>query len=310
MTRDPEPLASNTNSLRSIYVALAANAAIAAAKLGAAVYTGSTSMLAEAIHSAADSANQALLLLGVQRARRPPSADHPLGYGKAIYFWSFVVALLLFSLGGMFSIYEGRHKLGSSEAIEAPWLAILILVFSLVMETLSLRTCLREVNKSRRGRTLWRWFRDSRQSELIVVFGEDLAALAGLSIALLALLLTVATGDPVFDAAGSIVIGVLLIVVAVGVAVEVKSLLIGESAEAEVKQAIHAFLSERAEVEQIFTLITLQLGADLMVAVKARMTEQGSVQGLIEAINRCEAELRKNFPAIRWIFFEPDDTDA
>jgi len=203
-------------------VALAANAAIAAAKLGAAVHTGSTSMLAEAIHSAADSANQALLLLGVHRAKRPPSADHPLGYGKAIYFWSFVVALLLFSLGGMFSIYEGRHKLGSDEAIEAPWLAILILVFSLVMEALSLRTCLREVNESRRGRTLWRWFRESRQSELIVVFGEDLAALAGLSIALLALLLTVATGDPVFDAAGSIVIGVLLIVVAVGVAVEVK----------------------------------------------------------------------------------------
>ena len=298
------------NSLRSIYYALAANAAVAAAKLGAAAYTGSTSLLAEAIHSGADSANQALLLLGIHRAKRPASPDHPLGYGKAIYFWSFIVALLLFSLGGMFSIYEGRHKLAGGDPLVAPWLAILILVFSIGMEVVSLRTCLEEIDKVRHGRSLWRWFRDSRHSELIVVLGEDIAALAGLSIALIAVLLTIVTGNPVYDAAGSILIGVLLIVVAIGVAVEVKSLLIGESAEPEVKQAIHTFLSQRPEIEHIFSLITLQLGTDIMVAVKARMGEKEGALALIEAINRCEADLRLAFPEIRWIFFEPDVTDG
>jgi len=297
------------DSLKSIFFALGANAAIAAAKLFAAVHTGSNSMLAEAIHSFADCGNQGLLILGLKRAKRPPSPDFPLGYGKAIYFWSFIVALILFSMGGLFSIYEGIHKLEAHEGLESPWLAVGILVFGIAMESVSLYGCLREVNKARGGRGLWRWFRDTRQSELIVVLGEDVAALAGLVFALAAVGLTMATGDPVYDAAGSIGIGALLVLVAVGIGAEVSGLLIGQSVESEVKQAIHDHLDKCEEVAQVFNLITLQLGSDVMVAVKAKMRRAAGVNEMIADINRCEAGLKTAFPQVKWVFFEPDADD-
>lgn len=297
------------NSLKSIFFALGANAAIAAAKLFAALYTGSNSMLAEAIHSFADCGNQGLLLVGLNRARLPPTPDHPLGFGKVIYFWSFIVALILFSMGGLFSIYEGIHKLDSHEGLHQPWLAVGILMFSIAMESVSLWGCLREVNKARGGKSLWRWFRETRQSELIVVLGEDVAALAGLSLALIAVLLAIYTGDPVYDAAGSIAIGVLLVLVAIGVGVEIYSLLIGQSVEPEVRQAICDYLEGREEVLHIFNVLTLQLGEDVMVAVKAEMREASSPAHLIRDINRCEAGLRAEFPKLRWVFFEPDMQD-
>jgi len=297
------------DSLKSIFFALGANAAIAAAKLFAAVHTGSNSMLAEAIHSFADCGNQGLLILGLKRAKRPPSPDFPLGYGKAIYFWSFIVALILFSMGGLFSIYEGIHKLEAHEGLESPWLAVGILVFGIAMESVSLYGCLREVNKARGGRGLWRWFRDTRQSELIVVLGEDVAALAGLVFALAAVGLTMATGDPVYDAAGSIGIGALLVLVAMGIGAEVSGLLIGQSVESEVKQAIHDHLDKCEEVAQVFNLITLQLGSDVMVAVKAKMRRAAGVNEMIADINRCEAGLKTAFPQVKWVFFEPDADD-
>jgi cation diffusion facilitator family transporter len=297
------------SSLKSIFFALGANAAIAAAKLFAALYTGSNSMLAEAIHSFADCGNQGLLLVGLNRAKLPPTPDHPLGFGKAIYFWSFIVALILFSMGGLFSIYEGIHKLDSHEGLREPWLAVGILMFSIAMESVSLWGCLREVNKARGGKSLWRWFRETRQSELIVVLGEDVAALAGLSLALIAVLLAIYTGDPVYDAAGSIAIGVLLVLVAIGVGVEIYSLLIGQSVEPEVRQAICDYLEGREEVLHIFNVLTLQLGEDVMVAVKAEMREASSPAHLIRDINRCEAGLRAEFPKLRWVFFEPDVQD-
>src|SRR5688572_13424826 len=170
-------------------------------------------MLAEAIHSYADSGNQALLLWGMKQAKRPPSPDYPLGWGKAVFFWSFIVALVLFSLGGLFSLYEGWHKLHESGGLSYPWVAVGILVFGLIAETISLRACLHEVNKVRNGRTLWRWFRESRQSELVVILGEDIAALLGLAFALAAILVTMLTGNPMWDALGSMAIGALLIVV-------------------------------------------------------------------------------------------------
>ncbi|MGX2040072.1 cation diffusion facilitator family transporter [Methylocaldum sp. MU1018] len=298
-----------TDSLKSIFFALGANAAIAAAKLFAAVHTGSNSMLAEAIHSFADCGNQGLLILGLKRAKRPPSPDFPLGYGKAIYFWSFIVALILFSMGGLFSIYEGIHKLEAHEGLESPWLAIGILAFSIIMESISLYGCLREVNKARGKRGLWRWFRDTRQSELIVVLGEDVAALAGLVFALIAVVLAMMTGDPVYDAAGSIAIGALLVLVAVGIGAEVSGLLIGQSVESEVKQAIHNYLDKREEVAQIFNLITLQLGSDVMVAVKAEMRRVAGTSDMIADINRCETGLKTAFPQVKWVFFEPDTAD-
>ena len=294
------------HSLRSIFYALAANSIIAVAKFSGAAYTGSSAMLAEAVHSLADCGNQGLLLLGLKQSAKPASSDHPLGHGKAIYFWSFIVALMLFSMGGLFSIYEGVHKLHNTEQMAAPWLAVGILVFSFFAEGASLAGCIREINKVRGDRSLWRWFRDSRQSELIVVLGEDIAALAGLAFALFAILLAMLTGNPIYDALGSIGIGVLLVIVAFGIGVEVKALLIGQSAEPRIEAEIKAFIEGHQGVESILNLITLQLGPDTMVAVKARMGEFADTGQMVAEINRCEAALKERFPQVKWLFFEPD----
>ncbi len=296
------------DSVRTILYALGANLAIAAAKTGAAIATGSSAMLAEAIHSYADSGNQGLLLWGMRQAKKPPSPDYPLGWGKAVFFWSFIVALVLFSLGGLFSLYEGWHKLHAIEGLSYPWVAVGILVFGIVAESVSLRACLHEVNKVRSGRTLWRWFRESRQSELVVILGEDIAALLGLVLALAAILVTVLTGNPMWDALGSMSIGVLLIIVAIGIGIEIKALLIGQSAEHETEARLRDFLQRQAGVEKIFRLLTLQLGTSLMVAVKVKMNA-ATVEEMVAAINRAEAALRAEFPEIQWLFFEPDIAD-
>jgi len=296
------------DSVRTIFYALGANLAIAVAKTGAAIATGSSAMLAEAIHSYADSGNQGLLLWGMRQAKRPPSPDYPLGWGKAVFFWSFIVALVLFSIGGLFSVYEGWHKLAHPEDLRYPWVAVGILVFGLIAETVSLRACLHEVNKVRNGRTLWRWFRESRQSELVVILGEDIAALLGLAFALVAILATMLTGNPVWDAVGSIAIGVLLIVVAIGIGNEIMALLIGQSAEPETENRIREFLERNPGVEKVYRVLTLQLGTSLMVSVKAKM--RGASAGeLVAVINRAEAALRSEFPEIQWLFFEPDIAD-
>ena len=300
---------SHANSLRSIFWALGANLAIFAAKLAAAVYTGSGAMMAEAIHSLADSGNQLLLLFGLRRARRPPSPDYPLGWGKAVYFWSFVVALILFSMGGVYSDYEGWHKLHHPPELGAPWVGVAVLLFAAVAEGLSLRGCLQEVRKLQGEKSLWRWFRETRHSELLVVFGEDTAALAGLALALAAVAASAITGNPAFDAYGSMAIGALLVFVALMIAVEVKALLIGQGVEPEVRREMLDFLAAQPEVAQVFNLLTLQLGPDVMVAVKARMVPQGSDTALIEAINRCERAFRQRFPQVMWLFFEPDVQD-
>jgi cation diffusion facilitator family transporter len=296
------------DSTRTIYYALGANLAIAAAKTAAAIFTGSSAMLAEAIHSFADAGNQGLLLWGMKQAKSPPSADYPLGWGKAVFFWSFIVALVLFSLGGLFSLYEGWHKLHSEEGLSYPWVAVGVLVFGIVAEIISLRACLQEVNKVRNGRTLWRWFRESRQSELVVILGEDIAALLGLAFALVAILLTVFTGDPLWDAIGSMSIGALLIVVAIGIGVEIKALLIGQSAEPQTEARLREFLLKQDGVEKVYRLITLQLGTSLMVAVKARMRAT-TITEAVTAINRAEKALRAEFPEVQWLFFEPDIAD-
>jgi len=302
-------MSGKADSLKTIFFALGANFAIFLAKAFAAFVTGSGAMTAEAVHSLADCGNQGLLLLGLKDAKAPPTPDHPLGRGKAIYFWSFLVALLLFSVGGAFSIYEGIHKLSSPEPLKWPWLAIGVLAFGIAAESVSMWGCLREVNKARGERSLWRWFRESRQSELIVIFGEDLAALLGLVLALAAVLLTLVTGNPLFDAIGTLAIGVLLVVVALFVAIEVKALLIGQSVDAETKAAILRFLDARPEIARVFNLITLQLGSDVMVAIKAEMSRDLSTKGIVEAINAVEKDLKATFPDIRWSFFEPDVAD-
>ncbi len=296
-------------SLKAILYALGANFGIALAKGGAAFWTGSGAMLAETIHSFADCANQVLLLIGLKRAARPATAQHPLGYGKAMYFWSLIVALLLFSVGGLFSVYEGVERFLHPGALRDPWIAVGILVFSILLEAFSLWGALKIIRKQQGERTFWEWFRVTRQSELMVVAGEDIAALAGLAFALIALLLAIATGNPLFDAAGSFAIGVLLIVIAIAIVREVKSLIVGESADPLVHEAIHSFISGRPEVESVLNLITLQWGDRVVVAVKALMKEKRDIGRLLGEINACEAALKQQFPEVSWIFFEPDVVD-
>ena len=297
------------DSVKSIIFALCANLAIAVSKLIAATVTGSGSMLAESIHSLADSGNQLLLLLGIKHAKRPPSPDYPLGFGKAVYFWSFIVALMLFSMGGVFSIYEGFHKFHHPESLNYPYVAIGVLLFSIIAESVSMWGCLREVNKERRGRTLKQWFKETRQSDLLVVFGEDLAALLGLCFALIAIILTIITGNPAYDAMGSFFIGVLLVVIAFLIGIEVQALLIGQSVEPEQRIQMLEFFQKQDEIDEVFNLLTLQLGKDVMVAVKAKMVKTDSAEALVEAVNRCEIGLKQAFPQVMWSFFEPDLKD-
>ena len=298
-------MARGSETTRSIVVSLGANVAIAVAKLAGALMTGSGSMLAEALHSVADSGNEGLLLWGRREAKKRPTALHPLGQGRATYFWSFIVALLLFSMGGVASVYEGIRKLSAGEHIESPWLAIGILIFAAVAEAISLYVALRQINRVRGSRSLWTWFRTTRRSELIIVFGENGAALAGLGVALIAVLLTVWTGDPLYDAAGSIIIGVLLVVVAVAIGAQTKSLLIGESASPRVRRDIKAFLGAWPGIAAMREFITLQHGEDVFVAAKAEIQGTPSIREVEAAIAACEAGLKAAFPEVRWVFLEP-----
>ena len=294
------------DSARAVFYALGANFAIAVAKYVAAAITGSGSMIAEAVHSTADCGNQLLLLLGLKRSRRAPTREYPLGFGKETYFWSFIVAILLFSVGGLFSVYEGWHKLKEPEAIQSPLVALGVLAFGIVAEGFSMWGAMHEIEKHRAGRSMWKWFRTTRDSELVVIFGEDLAALAGLVIAFVAVLLAWRTGNGIYDALGSIAIGSLLIVVAVLVAIEVKALLVGQGVEAPVRREMIAFLEAQSPVLRVIDLLTLHMGADVMVAVKAEMHEAGSTRALVDEINAVEAAFRVRFPQVSWVFFEPD----
>ena len=302
-------MAGGANPVKAVLFALGANAAIAVAKYVAAFFTGSGSMLAEAVHSTADCANQGLLLLGLKRAKRPPTPDYPLGYGKETYFWSFIVAIMLFSVGGLFSVYEGWHKLHEPEPLSYPLLALGVLAFGIIAESFSMWGCMREVNKARGEQSLWEWFKSSRNAELVVIFGEDLAALLGLTFAFVAVGVAWATGNVMRDALGSIAIGVLLIVVAAMVGVEVKALLVGQGVEPHVKKEMVAFLEDQPAVEKVFGVLTLHMGPDVLVAVKARMRQQGSQDAMVEAINAVEIAFSERFPEVQWIFFEPDLVD-
>ncbi|MBK7711980.1 MAG: cation diffusion facilitator family transporter [Bacteroidales bacterium] len=296
-------------STKSILFALLANLGIAITKTVAAVLTGSGAMLAESIHSFADCGNQGLLFLGLKEAKKVADTEHPLGHGKEIYFWSFIVALILFSMGGLFSVYEGIHKVSTHEGLKNPLIAIVVLSVSMILEAASLYGCLTQINKIRRNESLWTWVKNSRQSELIVVLGEDVAALLGLLFALISVVLAMITGNPLFDALGSIGIGVLLILVSFFLAAKVKGLLIGQSADNETNTAIRSFLESRPEIDKVLNLITIQLGAQVMLAVKVKMTKVNTVDQLISNINICESDLKKQIPVIKWIFFEPDNLD-
>lgn len=295
------------HSLIHIWLALFANTGIAIAKGVAAFFTGSGALLAETIHSVADSGNQILLLIGVHGARKPPTESHPLGYGRNAFFWSFMVAVMLFSLGGMFSIYEGVHKFLVPEPVERVWLGVGILLFSIALEAGSLWGALRQIRKRSGGRPLMRFVRETTDSDLVVVFGEDVAATLGLLLALAALLLSHTTHDPRWDALGSAAIGVVLVVVAVFLAIEVKSLLVGERADPTFEATVREVAATEPGMRTIWRIITVQQGpGEVVVAMKAEFDPGLPAREIADIINRFEIRLRARRPDARWIFVEPD----
>jgi len=297
------------SSLKAISYAFLANLGIALAKLGAALYTHSGSMLAEAIHSFADCGNQVLLYIGLKQAQKPPDAKHPLGYGRVTYFWSFVVALLLFSMGGLFSINEGWHKLHGGEPLNKAWVALLVLGVSVFLEFGSLMGCLREIKKLRGERSLAYWVRNTRNAELVVVLGEDVAALIGLVLAFVFVALAAVTGNTVFDAVGSIVIGVVLVCVSIFVALRIKGLIVGRSAEEDLQEALRAEIAADPDIDELYRAITLQMGPQVMLAIKVRMRAGLSLETAIERINALEVRIKAKFPEVAWCFVEPDVAD-
>lgn len=301
-------MSSDSKSLNAILYALGANFGISVVKSIAAVMTGSGAMLAESLHSFADCGNQLLLLLGMKQAKKPASDDHPMGYGRVVYFWAMMVALLLFSVGGVFSVVHGIDSFRNPEPVKFLIPSIGVLLIAIVLEGSALRGAL-NASKSERGETsLWQWFKETRQSELLVVVGEDIAALLGLVIALVALTLTAITGNPMYDAIGSVAIGALLIVVAALVLLEVKSFLTGESVSPKLRAEIRAFVNEQPEVERVVNMITQQFGDYFMLALKVKMKPMPSDVALVSAINDVEERLQKRFtsPKLKYSFFEPD----
>ena len=300
---------SHSSTARAILYAFVANFCIAIAKSWAAWLTGSGSMLAEAIHSYADTGNQVLLYLGLKQSQRPPDAEHPLGYGKLSYFWSFVVALLLFSLGGLFSIYEGMHKLNHPEELSQVWVAIVVLVLAILLEASSLYGALREIRHVRGDRPFREWLKHTRSSELVVVLGEDIGAQVGLILALGFLITAAITGNPIYDAMGSICIGVVLIFISAFVAGRVRSLLVGRSADPEIQEAINKIIGEQDGIEFVFNTITIQFGPDTMLAAKIKMRSGIDIETAVENINALERKLKSRIPNLKWSFIEPDITD-
>ncbi|MHB1129948.1 MAG: cation diffusion facilitator family transporter [Ilumatobacteraceae bacterium] len=298
----------NQGSRRAIYAAFAANLGIAIAKLIGAIITGSAGLLAETLHSLADTGNQALLLVGGRRAGRTPSKEHPFGYGAERYFWSFVVALVLFSLGGLFALYEGVQKLRNPHEASHLMLAIIILLFAIALETVSLRTALKEASQFKpRDVSWWNYIKNAKEPELPVVLLEDCGAEIGLLFALIGVITANITGNSRWDALGSLAIGALLIGIAFVLAVKMKSLLIGEAATPEVQDLITAALINHPHVNKVIHMRTLHLGPDeILLAVKIEFNCDLSVAQLALAIDDAEARARNAVKQRLVIYIEPD----
>lgn len=290
-----------------IIQSLLVNVAIAVVKAIAAYFTKSGSMLAEALHSFSDCGNQILLLVGVNQSKKPADAKHPFGYGRAVYFWSFMVAMMLFLGGGVFSIYEGVHKIREPEPVERVWLGILILGISLVLEGAATLSNIRELNKRRGPKAFMQYLKDTTDSDLVVVFGENAAAVLGLALAIAALGLASATGDGRWDGVGSAAIGLVLVGVAVFLATEVSSLLLGESADPDIDVASREVAKTIPEIEKVLNVLTMQQGpGEVLVHIKIAFGGALTIEEACGAINVFEERLRKLRPEVKWVFVEPD----
>lgn len=297
---------SASGGAKAIVAALLANTGIAITKFVAFLFSGSSAMLAESVHSVADAGNQGLLLLGGRNARRAADAEHPFGYGRERFVYAFVVSIILFSIGGVFSLYEGVSKLRDPHPLENAWLPILVLSIAIVLESFSLRTAIRESNKVRGAQGWIEFVRRSKAPELPVVLLEDVAALLGLVFAMLGVGLTILTGDSMWDALGTIMIGVLLVLVAVALGVETKSLLVGEGASADDVRAIRRALDDHEVVIEIVHMKTLYLGPDeLLVGAKVTFEPGTSIEEVAAIINELEVAVRDAVPSARVIYIEP-----
>lgn len=292
---------------KAVIAAGLANLGIALAKFGAFLFTGSSSMLAESIHSVADSSNQGLLLVGQRKAGKPADAEHPFGYGRSRYIFAFLVGIILFSVGGLFSVYEGVEKLRHPHELESGAIAIGVLIVAIFLETLSFRTAIRESRAPKGDQSWWEFIRTARSPELPVVLLEDLAALIGLVFALLGVSMTLIADDPIWDAAGTLAIGILLLVVAVIVAMETYTMLVGEAATPDTVKKIESALGSAPNVTSVIHLRTLHLGPDeLLVAAKIGMTVELTVPEVAAAINEAERLVRAVAPVAVRIYLEPD----
>ena len=292
---------------RAIVAALLANTCIAITKFGAFALTGSTSMLSEAVHSVADSGNQVLLLLGGRRSRRVADDHHQFGYGRVRYVYAFVVSIVLFCVGGLFSVYEGWHKVSAPESVSNPTVAFGVLGIAIVLEAFSFRTALIEANRSRGRTSLVRFVRDARQPELPVILLEDAGALVGLVLAFLGVTLAVITGDGRWDGVGALAIGCLLLMIAVLLAIEMSSMLVGESAVPEQTAAIAAALEAEPLVRRVIHLRTLHTGPEeILVAAKIAVEHADTADDIARAIDAAEIRVREAVPEVRWIYLEPD----
>ncbi len=293
--------------MRAIFAALLANIGIAITKFIAAAISGSASMFAEAIHSVADSGNQFLLIIGGKRAKRAATATHPFGYGRSRYIYAFMVSIVLFSIGGMFSLFEGVQKLSEPHELENAWLPLTVLGVAIVLESFSLRTALHEAKKARGKTSLVKYIRHAKSPELPVVILEDIAALLGLVFAFAGVSLTVLTHDPIFDAYGTLAIGALLILVAIILGAETSSLLVGEGATADDTTLIRDALEVVVGKGAVIHMKTLYLGPDeLMLGAKISVAKGATGDEIAETINAAEESVRKAVPATRWIYLEPD----
>ncbi|MET0894855.1 MAG: cation diffusion facilitator family transporter [Acidimicrobiia bacterium] len=291
----------------AVLAALAANLAIAVAKLLGFLFTGAASLLAEAIHSVADTANQGLLLFGARRSRREPSSTHPFGYGKERYFWAFVVSMVLFAGGGLFALFEAEEKLRNPHELESLGVAIAILLVAVVFEGLSLRTAIRHANQTRSGQPWLAFIRHSKEAELPVVLLEDTGAIVGLGFALVGVSMAAITGNPRFDALGSLGIGLLLVVIALTLAVEMKSLLIGEAASRDDTRAVRDAIDADTRVQRITSMQTQQLAPhELFVGVKLVMDPALAGDALARALDEIERAIRAAVPDATQVYLEPE----